>query len=74
MTTQPEAGKTYRVSHSRKGTFNMLMTSVHEEWTQGTIVNGRAKAMLPYNERETGEDITVRTSFCSFTEIKEKKP
>ena len=66
-----EVGKTYRVSHSRKGTFDMRMTFVGDEWADGMIVKGRAKAMLPHNERETGEKITVRISFCTFTEIKE---
>lgn len=69
--TKPEVGKTYRVSHSRKGTFNMKMTSVGDEWAEGTIVKGRAGALLHYNEKETGEEITVRISFCSFNEVKE---
>ncbi len=66
-----EVGKTYRVSHSRKGTFDMQITSVNDEWAEGVIVKGRAKALMDYNEKETGETITVRISFCHFVEIKD---
>lgn len=65
----PQAGKTYTVKHSRKGTFTMRVLDVAGEWVHGVIVAGRANAMLEYNERETGEDITVRDSLCHFTEV-----
>lgn len=57
MTTTPEVGKTYICKHSRKGTFNMKINSVDtfdDGFAHGVIVAGRAGAMLPYNERETG--------------------
>lgn len=60
-----EVGKTYRVQHSRKGTFILLVTSKTDEWVTGTIMEGTAKAMLDYNVREAGEDITLRLSFIN---------
>jgi len=66
-----EVGKTYRVIHSRKGTFDMRIASFNDEWAEGVIVKGSAKAMMDYNEKETGENITVRISFCHFVEVKD---
>lgn len=68
--TNLEVKKTYKVNHSRKGTFELKITSLSEEWVTGIIVNGMARAMLPYNEKEIGEEITIRRSFCRFEEIK----
>ncbi len=58
-----ETGKIYLVSTQRKGTFVMRVTGQDDTWTHGVIVVGKAKAMLAYNEREVGEEITLRTSF-----------
>lgn len=63
----PEVGKTYRVRHSRKGTFVLRVTGRSDEWVSGVIVSGKASAMLPYNEVFKGEELTMRTSFCTFT-------
>lgn len=60
-----EVGKTYRVQHSRKGTFILRVTSQTDEWVTGTIMEGTAKAMLDYNVKEAGEDITLRLSFIN---------
>lgn len=64
-----EAGKFYKVHHSRKGIFHLAVDSIDGEWITGTIIAGKAKAMLDYNEREKGEQITIRESFCTFTPI-----
>lgn len=61
-------GKTYRVNHSRKGTFVGRLIATSGEWVTLEITNGKAKAMKGRNEREAGEEVTVRRSFCSFTE------
>ncbi len=66
MTTPPQVGGTYAVNHSRKGKFTMLVTAVKGEWIDGIITSGKARAMLAYNERETGEEITCRDSLCTF--------
>lgn len=65
----PEAGKIYKVTHSRKGIFTMRVDSVGEVWAQGVIVEGKANALLAYNEKFEGEPITVRIAFCKFTEV-----
>ena len=64
-----EVNKTYKVYHNRKGKFTMHVTSFDSTWVKGTIVDGKAGAMLKYNEKEKGEEITVRISFCKFTEV-----
>ena len=63
-----QIGKTYKVNHERKGNFIMTVTGMNDEWVTGIIVGGKAHAMLRDNEREKGEEITVRQSFCIFTE------
>jgi hypothetical protein len=64
-----EVGKVYDVQHQRKGSFRMRVMARDGEWVDGQIVSGKARAMLSYNEREAGEAITVRESFCTFTEV-----
>lgn len=62
-----EVGKTYRVQHSRKGTFILLVTSQTDEWVTGTIMEGTAKAMLDRNGlrwvREHFPDIKLPSEF-----------
>jgi hypothetical protein len=58
-----ENGKTYLVNHSRKGSFSMLIESQDDTWANGIITDGKANAMLDYNEKLKGEKITVRISF-----------
>ena len=70
MSVQVENGKTYNVHYSRKGKFALLVSSQCEEWISGTIVSGTALAMMDYNIKEAGEEITVRKSFLySATEV-----
>lgn len=61
-------GKTYKIIHSRKGIFTGRIIKVDHTWAIVLITNGKAKAMLPENEAEQGEQITIRRSFCVFTE------
>ncbi len=63
-----EVGKVYEVSHNRKGDFQMRVQSVSDGWVSGIVTNGRANALLSYNEKHAGQSITVRASFCKFTE------
>ncbi len=69
MSTTPEVGKTYRIKHSRKGTFSGIVTGLDDTWAKVLIVAGTARAMLDYNEREAGETVTVRLSHCAFEEV-----
>lgn len=66
--TELQAGKTYLVNSDRKGTFAGKYLSGDDTWATFEITSGKAKAMLKYNEREKGEEVTVRKSFCKFTE------
>ena len=65
---QVEVGKTYLVRSQRKGIFMARMTRVDDTWATGIITDGCAAAMMEYNERGEGEEITVRRSLCKFTE------
>jgi len=63
-----EIGKTYKVNSQRKGKFTMKVTSLHDPFVTGIIVDGHASAMMQYNERDKGEEVSVRESLCTFTE------
>ena len=65
----PQVGKTYRINHSRKGIFAGRIISAGDDWVSVEIVSGQAGAMLPENIAHTGEEITVRLSFATFTEL-----
>ncbi len=68
-TMQLFEGKIYQVTHSRKGMFNIKVIRQDEEWATGMIISGKASAIREYNEREQGEEITIRKSLCSFKAI-----
>ncbi len=65
-----DIGKTYKVNSSRKGVFTGIVTQRCDTWATILVTHGKAKAMLDYNERGQGEEVTVRRSFCTFTEVK----
>lgn len=65
---EPIVGKTYEVTHSRKGTFNLRVTGMDDEWVNGTIVAGSAEFFTEEN-REAGEVITLRRSLCIFRSV-----
>ena len=60
-----ETGKTYKLTHSRKGTFVFFCESQDTDFAHGHVVSGRAKAMLPENERERGEELSIRKDFIT---------
>lgn len=69
-TLAPEAegyaeGATYLISHTRKGRFFMRVTRQSDEWLSGVVVAGTAKAMLDYNVKEAGDEVTLRKSFIT---------
>lgn len=59
-------GQIYEVRNSRKGTFQMRITKVDGEWITGVITDGVASAMMRYNVREEGEEVTVRDVHSYF--------
>ncbi len=61
-------GSKYLINSIRKGTFVGLLTSHDDTWATFEITAGKAVAMLSYNERKKGEEVTVRRAFCTFTE------
>lgn len=46
----------------------MKITHCDDTFATGIIVDGHASAMMQYNEREKGEEVSVRQSLCTFTE------
>lgn len=58
-----EPGKTYLVTAQRKGTFMMKVTSQDDTWTHGIVAGGKTAAMLDYNVKGAGDEVTCRTSF-----------
>lgn len=68
-TTNLTVGNAYRVASTRKGKFTGKLISADSTWATLEITKGKAGAMLPYNEREKGEEVTVRRAWCAFTEV-----
>lgn len=68
-TEELQVGKLYRVNSRRKGEFVGIVTKADDTWADVLITKGKAKAMLDYNERNAGELVTVRRSFCTFTQV-----
>ena len=66
-------GEIYKVNHSRKGVFNLMITTQDETWVTGLIVEGKAGAILEYNEREQFENITIRKELCKFQAVNQKQ-
>lgn len=69
MSIAIKIGSTYKVNSSRKGKFTMVLTQVDNTWATGLIESGKAGAILPENEREQGEEITVRIDLCTFEPV-----
>lgn len=63
-----EVGKIYQVDSQRKGKFVGKLIHASDEWATIEITSGRADAMMDYNVRGQGEEVTVRRSFTKFTE------
>lgn len=66
-TTNLIRGQQYTVRSQRKGTFKAEFVSGCDTWATFRITSGKAGAMLPENEIEVGEEVTVRRSLCTFT-------
>lgn len=59
----------YQVASARKGKFTGILVSQDDTWATFEITKGRAEAMLPYNVRQKGEEVTVRRAWCVFAEV-----
>ena len=69
ITTELKSGEIYKVNHSRKGKFKLLVENQCDTWVTGLITEGTAKAILQENERDQFEEITIRKSLCSFVAV-----
>lgn len=64
--TELQNGANYKVNSSRKGKFTGLLVSHDDTWAIIEITDRKAQAMLAYNQRSIGEEVTVRRELCSF--------
>ena len=64
-----QIGKIYDVFSSRKGKFRFKLTDQCKDFATGIILKGKANAILQYNERSKGEEVSVRKELSSFTEV-----
>lgn len=69
----PRIGEFLEIEHSRKGKFIIQVSKVSEEWIDGVIVTGTAKAVMDYNVKFEGEEISCRRSLCFFYPIRPVK-
>jgi uncharacterized protein (UPF0179 family) len=67
---QVKTGVMYEVNHKRKGKFTMIVRITNENFTTGTVIEGKTIAFLKDNEIPEGYQTTVRNSFCEFKEVK----
>lgn len=61
-----EVGKAYKIKHSRKGSFTAVITKQCDTWTTGVITNGYTNAIMDYNIREQGEEVTFRSEWTQM--------
>lgn len=70
---QLEAGKIYKVHHSRKGSCNFRADDWYsidddaDAFVSGTITHGSLKGLGHGSHRIRGDYTTVRWSLCTFT-------
>ena len=68
-----EVGKKYKVHHCRKGDFVVRIKRIGDVWIDAEIVDGEAlyvSSSFPgRGNKVVGEKITMRKSFCTFTEF-----
>jgi hypothetical protein len=67
--TDLKPGTSYRVNSSRKGVFTGRLVRADATWATFVVEMGKAGAMLAYNERHPGEEVTVRREWCTFEEV-----
>lgn len=58
-----EVGKTYLITHSRKGTFLATIKKIDETWITALIVEGETEAIISSNVKGKGEEVQFRTKF-----------
>jgi len=71
MEDKMKKGKTYNVTHCRKGSFTIKVKSQTEDWVTGTLIDGKPEVLVADNQVFEGEEITLRKTF--LTKIKEIK-
>lgn len=61
-----EIGKTYEISHSRKGKMTVAITALNDEWVECLIVDGYAKSVNGGAVAVEGEPLTFRASLATI--------
>jgi hypothetical protein len=65
-----EIGREYEVRHTRKGTFCMRVEKLYDCWISGVVTLGVATAVMSYNVKDEGDEITVRDTQSYFIPLK----
>lgn len=63
---EPEVGQTYRLVHTRKGTFQVKVLALDSEWVDVQITGGKAKLTSDTDNLGPGSTFSVRRSFALF--------
>jgi hypothetical protein len=61
-------GKTFNITHCRKGSFTIKVTDLQKEWVTGEITEGHTTTLCEYNRKDVGESETIRISFLTKCE------
>lgn len=69
-----EVGRIYKINHRRKGVFIARILAVGDVFCTALILDGKAEAKLDYNDRFTGEEISMRISFIHAAPIDQQEP
>ncbi len=62
-------GNVYQVKHRNKGTFLIVVRFTDKNFTTGMVLEGKVEAYEAENEISSGDEVTVRNSFCEFKRI-----
>ena len=65
-----EVGSIYNVRHSRKGSFQVQVIEIGDEFITGIMTDGEAKQISAWNDNFIeGDEISLRIRFCEFSKV-----
>jgi hypothetical protein len=59
-------GSVYEVNHRNKGKFVLAVRFSDKNFTTGMVLDGKVEAYKEESEISSGDEVTVRNSFCEF--------
>ena len=63
-----EIGKTYQITHNRKGSFGGRCLQIDAAWGKFQVVSGQLhfRSEFSANKGKGGDTVTLRLEFCKF--------